>query len=459
MGVRVAFAAAAVILLAASASARTAGADPPVAGYPNSIAALGDSITQAADSTSFGDNPNNSWATGTNASVNSVYSRLLAVNPAISGNRYNDSVSGARMADLNGQAVNAVSQGAELVTILIGANDVCTSSEATMTAVATFQSQFEQAMQTLSSGLPEARIAVASIPDVYNLWAILHDNGSARFIWGLASICQSLLANPTSMAAPDVQRRANVRQRNMDLNDVLRDVCAEYIHCKFDGYAAFNMQFVPGDVSTLDYFHPSLQGQALAAQTAWDNVYDFTDSTPPVSTSTGAASPGGITVTLSGSDASGLSGIEYRLGLGAYQRYVSPAFVPLDTQITWRAVDVSGNTEGSHTCTALTWAWQSDDQDCDAFSDAAETFAGTEESVACAATPAANDEPGPDAWPLDFDDNQRALLSDITRFGAVFNSVAPGSPYDARFDLNGDGKITLADVTRFAPFFNKSCAG
>jgi lysophospholipase L1-like esterase len=284
-----------VLLVAAGAAVRTrsASAGSAIVGYPDSIASLGDSITRAfdADPTMFGEQLENSWSTGTSSSVDSIYSRLLAVHSPILGNRYNDALSGAQMTGLNGQAQNAVSQGADEVLILMGANDVCTSSEASMTPVATFQTQFLQAMQTLTSGLPDARISVISIPDVYNLWAILHDNASARSVWSFASICQSLLANPTSMAAADVQRRANVRQRNIDFNTVLHDGCALYAHCRFDNYVGFNTVFTTDDVSTLDYFHPSVNGQALIAAVAWANFYDFSDTTTPSSSPSPTPTP------------------------------------------------------------------------------------------------------------------------------------------------------------------------
>src|SRR5690242_9408567 len=115
---------------------------------PNSMDALGDSITRAFNTCSFPfvDCPENSWATGTNSKVDSYYLRLLAVNPGISGHNYNDAVSGAKMVELNGQAEKAVSRHVELVGVLMGANDACTSSLSTMTSVATYQSEFEQAM-------------------------------------------------------------------------------------------------------------------------------------------------------------------------------------------------------------------------------------------------------------------------------------------------------------------------
>jgi len=242
-------------------------------GVPDSMAAMGDSITRAynADSSMFGDQPQNSWSTGTNSTVQSQYFRILQSNPAISGRNHNMAVSGAKMSDLNGQAtnVNAIPGGVDYMTILMGANDVCTPTEGEMTPVATFRSQFVTAMNTLTAGTPTARIALLSIPDVYVLWEVLHTNGSAVFVWSFASICQSLLNAPTSMDQGDVDRRARVRQRNIEFNTQLAEACALYPQCKFDDNAAFNYQFVPSEISTIDYFHPSLSGQIALATESW----------------------------------------------------------------------------------------------------------------------------------------------------------------------------------------------
>ena len=239
--------------------------------YPNSMDALGDSITRAFNTCSFPftDCPENSWATGTNSKVDSYYLRLLALNPGISGHNFNDAVSGAKMGELNGQAEKAVSRKVELVGILMGHNDACTSSISTMTSVATFQTQFESAMKTLNTGIPGAQVNVGSLANVYRLWEIFHTNSSAVNTWNSLKICQSLLANPTSLAKADEERRLKVRQREEEYNSVLQSVCAKYTQCKFDNGAGFKTVFNTNDVSTRDYFHPSVEGQALIASTAW----------------------------------------------------------------------------------------------------------------------------------------------------------------------------------------------
>jgi len=237
---------------------------------PNNITALGDSITTGYDSGGFGNQFANSWSTGTSRTVNSMYLRILAANPRINGKYTNLAVSGSKMADLNGQA-SKLSRKTEYVTILMGANDACTPTVASMTDIGTFRAQFEAAMQTIHSKAPKARIYVVSIPNIYNLWYILKDNSAARSTWGLFSICQSMLANPLSTLQADVDRRAAVQQRNIDFNSQLQAACSSYPQCIFDNNAVFNTTFTTSDVSTIDYFHPSVAGQAKLAGVAWNN--------------------------------------------------------------------------------------------------------------------------------------------------------------------------------------------
>jgi CubicO group peptidase (beta-lactamase class C family) len=107
---------------------------------------------------------------------------------------------------------------------------------------------------------------------------------------------------------------------------------------------------------------------------------------------------------------------------------------------------------------ATIWPTPIGDSDCDGFTLATETYVGTDPARLCASTSAPNDEPGSDAWPLDFNNDQLAGIGDVTRFSVPFNSHAPGPPYTVRLDFNADGRITIADVTRYSTTFNKRCA-
>ena len=267
------------LLLSSLLPTAVGAANPPV---PSSMAAVGDSITQAASTSgSLGaDAPQNSWSTGTSATVNSHFLRLRALNPALVG--HNRSVSGAKVADLNGQmlTVAALEPDPGYLTVLIGGNDLCTGTVGTMTTVSDFRARFATAMSTITSQSPGTSILVVSIPDVYQLWNLFKGNFWARFIWSTAGICQSLLANPTSTQQVDVTRRATVRQRNIDFNAQLAEVCAQYVQCRYDGNASFATQFTAADVSG-DFFHPSVAGQSKLASVSWAAGYTWTTAPPP----------------------------------------------------------------------------------------------------------------------------------------------------------------------------------
>jgi lysophospholipase L1-like esterase len=268
-----------VPLVAAAVATSVVTAGPASAGkpsgggtstVPSSMDALGDSITRGFNACGFYfDCTDRSWSTGTDATVNSHYSRLLAKSSAIQGKNYNDAVSGAKVADLPGQASTAASRGVQYVTVLVGANDACTSSESTMTSVASFRAAAQTALDTLRTQLPNTKVLVVSIPDIKRLWYIGKDSSSARTAWSSYSICQSMLANPTSTDPVDEDRRNRVRQRVVDFNAALAEICAQNVNCKYDGNAVFNYQFVLSQVSGWDYFHPNTSGQAVIANVTW----------------------------------------------------------------------------------------------------------------------------------------------------------------------------------------------
>jgi len=87
-----------------------------------------------------------------------------------------------------------------------------------------------------------------------------------------------------------------------------------------------------------------------------------------------------------------------------------------------------------------------------------ETYLGTDPTKSCAQTSTANDEAPLDNWPFDFNDDQRATLSDVLKYAPLMNTFVntPGS--STRLDLNNDGAINLGDVLKFSPVFNMSCA-
>ncbi|MFB0617153.1 SGNH/GDSL hydrolase family protein [Streptomyces sp. AGS-58] len=238
---------------------------------PQSIAAVGDSITRGFDACAvLSDCPEVSWATGGDARVDSLAVRLLGV-PGAAERSWNYAVTGARMADLPGQMEQAARRGPQLVTVMAGANDACRSSASAMTPVADFRADFEKAMRTLRTALPRTQVYVASVPNLKRLWSEGRTNALGKQVWKLG-ICPSMLADADDLTASAMVRRDSVQQRVVAYNAVLKEVCARDRRCRFDGNAVYDYRFGSDQLSQWDWFHPSTDGQARLAEIAYRRI-------------------------------------------------------------------------------------------------------------------------------------------------------------------------------------------
>ncbi|MFD9539439.1 SGNH/GDSL hydrolase family protein [Streptomyces sp. NPDC060022] len=238
---------------------------------PASIAAVGDSITRGFDACSvFADCPEVSWATGTDDGVNSLAVRLLGASKAPS-HSWNHAVSGARMAQLPEQMALAAKEEPDLVTVMIGANDACRDSVRLMTPVADFRASFEASMRQLRGAAPKTQVYVSSVPDLKRLWSTGRGNALGKQIWKLG-ICRSMLGDADDMGTAAVARRDAVQERVIAYNEVLRDICAKDLRCRYDGGAVFDYRFTGAQLSQWDWFHPGRDGQARLAEIAYRNV-------------------------------------------------------------------------------------------------------------------------------------------------------------------------------------------
>ncbi|MFF5935950.1 SGNH/GDSL hydrolase family protein [Streptomyces sp. NPDC012508] len=238
---------------------------------PASLAAVGDSITRAFDACSvLADCPEVSWATGTDAGVNSLALRLLGAE-RVTDSSWNLARTGARMAELPQQMARAGARKPELVTVMMGANDACRDRVELMTPVEEFRADFEAALAALRKTAPKAQVYVTSVPDLKRLWAQGKDSPMGRQVWKLG-ICASMLADAQDLSAPAERRRTLVRDRVVAYNTVLEEVCAKDRRCRYDGGAVFGFRFDGRQLSPWDWFHPSKNGQARLAEIAHRQV-------------------------------------------------------------------------------------------------------------------------------------------------------------------------------------------
>jgi hypothetical protein len=104
----------------------------------------------------------NSWATGTNPAVSSVYLRILAKNPAIKGHDFNLAQQSATVDDLLIQAQQALALKPKPGLFLVQIMDADMVCPATHGDYATFRSKLITALGVLARGAPHSRIFVVS---------------------------------------------------------------------------------------------------------------------------------------------------------------------------------------------------------------------------------------------------------------------------------------------------------
>ena len=156
VSVAVTAAIATAVLLGMSLSAAPAvGARTVAPTYPNSIAAIGHSDTNGSGVKGPRTNwPHSSWVTGDSPAVQSLYSRILARNPAIRGNRFNLAINGADAASMLLQAKKAV--GLKLMPELVVVQGIDNDIACDNVSHKPFQAAFASVLETLAAGLPDS---------------------------------------------------------------------------------------------------------------------------------------------------------------------------------------------------------------------------------------------------------------------------------------------------------------
>jgi lysophospholipase L1-like esterase len=221
------------------------------------LVAYGDSFTQAFEF-GPGDQPQQSWATGTDPAVDSILLRLRAIHPLAQGE--NAAVSGARMESLPKQ-VASTRDGATLVLIFLGINDACWHEP---TPPALFETQAQAGFDAVSKAHPGADVVVYAIPDLARLGDLNADDPKAIEFRNAIDYCKPF------WAPKDPVERALALARWDQLNDALRRQALE--HGFFFSQATVWPDFAPDDLSPVDWFHPTRAGEARLAEAAWRDV-------------------------------------------------------------------------------------------------------------------------------------------------------------------------------------------
>jgi hypothetical protein len=252
---------------AASAAATATPARTWTHGYPNSIAVLGHS-----GSTGENSDPEwpgvevreNSWATGTNPAVDSVYLRILKHNPASKGHNNSYSEGGATIDEVAAQADRLLASDAKADLILIQVMDNDMTCPVQRPALAEFRTKLTATLRKLARGAPNSSQFVVSQFGSVPTFARSLSRANRAAAFGGTGPCD--FATPTGTVVP--KKVARLEHAVHAYEAALETACEQARQCTYDG-GAFGHIIDRRSYISSDANHFSIQGHAKAAAVAW----------------------------------------------------------------------------------------------------------------------------------------------------------------------------------------------
>jgi lysophospholipase L1-like esterase len=268
----------------------TFGKDPQL--EPKRLASIGDSITEAIDAEVYGANHWAGWANGYHdfwqwlfglSDVDSHNQRITEKFGRGDRKNFMEAESGADSFDLSGQATQAVAHEATYVPWLMGHNDICQDDVEDIPTREQFEANALEALEILRNGLPHgATIYVVGMADVPHLYDIAKD----KKVLGIVD-CEELWFTTLFELFPcgtvlgpfrtDADRD-QMRERIIEFNAILQELVEEFDstdtnHYYFYTNEIFDLNFLENQVSDLDCFHPSPDGQEELSRITWESEF------------------------------------------------------------------------------------------------------------------------------------------------------------------------------------------
>lgn len=248
----------------------TQGAETPARrwkrGYPNSIAVLGHS-----GSTGEGSDPDqpgveireNSWVTGTNPKVRSLYARILERNPAIDGNAFNFAQGGANIDAVAAQADAALTNDPVPELILIQVMDSDMTCPVDRSALRLFRTKLRAVVRKIEREAPFSGIFMmgqfGSVPTYAR--SLTREERAAQ---GATGPCEFM-----SPRGDIVEKEvARLEKAIHAYEGVLERECERVRRCTWDE-GAFGNAVDRREYTTPDLNHFSVEGHAKGAALAW----------------------------------------------------------------------------------------------------------------------------------------------------------------------------------------------
>jgi hypothetical protein len=213
----------------------------------------------------------NSWATGTNPAVDSIYQRLAALDPASRGHAVNAAFGGAKAAALVTQATKAlrVEANPRLVIIeIIGTDIRCDGSDSSNYPV--FGQQVKAALDLIARRSPQTTILLMSQPgEPLQVSKAITGTAGVRE-WSGSDGCSPFDPNHTL----DMKHVTTLTGIIDGYESELATVCATVPECHTDNGRATHFQVRPSyyNYSNFDWHHFNVAGLAALANFVWPTV-------------------------------------------------------------------------------------------------------------------------------------------------------------------------------------------
>jgi lysophospholipase L1-like esterase len=209
----------------------------------------------------------NSWATGDNPEVDSIYLRLLEDHPALEGHNYNLSANGADIDQMLGQAAAlSTVEGPLPDLVLVQGIDNDMRCDRTDPANARrFARKFEQLVRIIRRGNDSVAIFVVDQWGTPDAWARAVSDVDGLVLSGTGSGPCDLFDRKGRVRAEGVN---GILRSSRLYYDAMTEICERTPRCWTDRGAAGTMPVTP-DLLGADYNHLSVAGHAVLAETIW----------------------------------------------------------------------------------------------------------------------------------------------------------------------------------------------
>ncbi len=260
------------------------GTDPAEAD-PVGLVAIGNSGLTGHNSDP--DHPNepvleNSWATGTNPEINSIYQRLVALQPEIEGHVANAAVGGARAEDLIEQATRALEDvPAPALIIIQGLENDFTCDGDVAAGAAEYGATIAEALEFLTTETPNSRILIVgwtSRPSPAAIEAIVTSDPDVKDDITGPGVCD--FYNSAGALAPE--NFETMTGFIEEYEAAQAEACADIPQCVTDEGALAQYNDTLDKISA-DYTHLEVEGLAEVAELAWPVVAAFLEIEPVAS--------------------------------------------------------------------------------------------------------------------------------------------------------------------------------